>query len=119
MKNNLTNQELDQFATQIIRNYGAMNHQAEELSSPYFLTRLRARINEEQQLAQLWEIGVIKARRWLVAFSAVALLFFFGNLFAVGTHLVIPATGQVHLEQDDGDDLHSDEEALNVDEFPK
>ena len=65
---------------EIIRTYSDSINQQPHSPSPYFLTRLQAKIRERQTMTQFWEAGVIKAQNWLVAFSLIALLFFVSNI---------------------------------------
>lgn len=79
MKKHPANHDLNEFASHLIRIYSdSINHDP-GCPSPYFMTRLQARIREKQNMAQIWENGVIKAQSWLVAFSLIALLFFVTN----------------------------------------
>ena len=114
--------QVDEFAIQLLHNYAEGVRQEMEAPSPFFTTRLRTRISQEQQASQFWEFGVISAQKWLVALSCIALLFFFGNLVAVGTqtHLLSHTSLESsHNELEDGDDIHSSDEALNVDMLQK
>lgn len=56
----------------------------EEVSS-LFIMQVQQSIKLQQNLTQVWEFGVFSARKWLFAFSCVAVLFFFGNLFVIGS----------------------------------
>ncbi len=112
--------ETDTFVSHLLRDYSAGIQQESHDLSPFFMACLRARIAEQQQISQFWEFGVISARKWLVAFSFIALLFFFGNLILLGTQsqLVVHfPTESSSYEPDDADDPHS--EALNVDLLQK
>lgn len=112
--------ETDTFVSHLLRDYSAGIQQETHDLSPFFIARLRGRIAEQQQISQVWEFGVISARKWLVAFSFIALLFFFGNLILVGTQselVVRHPTESSSYEPDDAEDLHS--EALNVDLLQK
>lgn len=80
MKKRPTNHDLDKFTTHLIRAYSDSINLEAESPSPYFITRLQARIREKQNVAQIWENGIIKAQSWLVAFSLIALLFFVSNI---------------------------------------
>ncbi len=113
--------EADNFVTHLLRDYSEGIQQDTDDCSPFFMTRLRARIAEQQQMSQFWEFGVISARKWLVAFSFIALLFFFGNLLFLGTQssqlVVRIPTESSSFELEETDDVHS--EALNVDLLQK
>lgn len=112
--------ELDVFANELLRNHAEQLRQEVEPSTPFFMSRLQARILREQQVSQFWEFGVISARKWLVALSCIALLFFFGNLIVAGTQsqlLLRTPIESSQYEPEDGDDVHS--EALNVDLLQK
>ncbi len=120
MKKHTFQNEVDKFATQLLRNHSNYVQQEGEVPSPFFMTRLRSRISEQQQMSQFWEFGVILARKWLVALSCIALLFLFGNLIVVGTqsHLLIRVPIESsQYEPEDDDDIHS--EALNIDTLQK
>ena len=65
---------------EMIRIYSDSIHQEIPPPSPYFMTRLHAKIRERQNIAQFWETGIIKAQNWLFAFSLIALLFFVSNI---------------------------------------
>lgn len=112
--------ETDKFVRHLLRNYSEGIHQETEELSPFFMTHLRSRISAQHQVTQFWEFGVISARKWLVALSCIALLFFFGNLIVMGTqsHLLIRVpTESSQYELEDSEDVHS--EALNVDLLQK
>jgi hypothetical protein len=114
--NHLKN-DMNQLVTQLLRHYSAdiqAEVEADEVkaNSPYFTTRLWAHIRQEQQAQQFWEIGVISARKWLFGLSVVALLFFFGNLVAIGTQTGLSPYAQtpsMWLDAEEGDYV---EEAL-------
>jgi hypothetical protein len=78
MKKRVSNQDLDRFATQMIHIFSAAN-QEQSPPSPYFMTRVQARIREMQDTSQFWADGVIGTQRWLVAFSLIALIFLVSN----------------------------------------
>ncbi len=117
MKRTSLKEQIDQFAVQLLRHHSEYVQQETPESAPYFMTRLRARIAQEQQVAQFWEFGVISAQKWLIALGCVALVFFFGNLVAIGTqsHRLTPMTvGSSLNDLEDSDYVHASEEALNV-----
>lgn len=112
--------EVDNFAIELIRSRAEQLQEKTEPSTPFFMTRLQARILREQQVTQFWEFGVISAQKWLVALSCIALLFFFGNLIIAGTQSQLLIRGVVESSQyepEDVEDVHS--EALNVDMLQK
>ncbi len=121
MKRQTLQTEIDKFSMRLLRHHSdCVRQEMIDDPSPFFMSRLRARISQEKQLSQFWELGVVSARRWLVALSCVALLFFFGNLVAVGTQTRLLSHTPIessHNEPEDGDDVHS--EALNVDMLQK
>ncbi len=80
MKDQFTKNNLNQFMVDLIRTYSDSIHEETSSPSPYFMTRLQAKIRERQAATQFWETGIIKAQNWLVAFSLIALLFFVSNI---------------------------------------
>lgn len=124
MKEKLHGPELDNLTFKLLRNYSDQIREDQSPLPAYFMTRLRARIAQEQQTSQVWEFGVISAKNWLFALSLVALMFFFGNLMVLNTqfNLFSSSSGNQSLNgTDERDFVHTDEdvEALNVDEFQK
>jgi hypothetical protein len=74
---------MNQLIAQLLRNYGEINTQNQDVGSPFFTARLWANIRQEQQYQQLWEVRVVSAKKWLFGLSFVALLFFFSNLLVI------------------------------------
>ena len=83
---NHTQSNINEFVSQLLRNYAEDNIQTENRTAdpPFFSARVWASIRQEQKTQQFWEIGIISARKWLFGLSFVALLFFFTNLVAIG-----------------------------------
>ena len=120
MKKFTLQKEIDKFVIHLLRHYSEGIQQEIEEPSPFFMTRLRTRISAQQQMSQFWEFGVISARKWLVALSCIALLFFLGNLIVLGTQsnvLIRVTIESSQYELEETEDVHS--EALNVDVLQK
>jgi hypothetical protein len=119
MKRQSQKNQIDEFAIELLRHHSQYIARDTPESTPYFMTRLRARIAQEHQTSQFWEFGVISAQKWLIALGCVALVFFFGNLVAIGiqTHTLSQVTVESSsndTDSDDSDYVHAGEEALNV-----
>lgn len=125
MKDNLHKSDLDHLTFNLLHNFSDRIRGDQTPLPPYFMSRLRARIAQEQQISQVWEFGVISAKNWLFALSLVALMFFAGNLLVLNTHLKILFynIGKQSINiSDERDIVHpdvEDVEALNVDDFQK
>jgi len=104
---------LDQLALQLFRNYS--DHlQNDDQVSPYFTSRVWQRIAKEQHLLpSVWAIEVISARRWLIALTVIALLFFAGNLIAIRLQSGFPLSTQSSV-LDDSDYISTEDEAFNL-----
>jgi hypothetical protein len=76
----IKNEDLDQLTAQLIHLYTEQNNLHNIPPSPQFMAQLRARIRRSQSRETLWETSVIKAQRWLVGLSFIALAFFISNL---------------------------------------
>jgi len=63
---------LDQLGASLIKAYSSPEPGSEAGPSPFFMTRLRARIESER--SSVWETAVTAARGWLLAFGGVAAL---------------------------------------------
>jgi hypothetical protein len=108
---------MNELISQLLQKYAEENSVAVAVKdhNPFFTARVWACIRQEQQAQQFWEVGVISARKWLLGLSFVALLFFFGNLAAVGlqsqfsSRISTPSSG---LDLEEGDYV---EEALYED----
>ncbi len=116
MKKNHLKNDTNQFITRLLQSYSEHIRVESEIvdanHTPFFMTRLWASIRQEQQSPQIWELGVISARKWLFALSVVALLFFFGNLVAIRTQsrgLLHPTAQSSLQDMEEGDYV---EEAL-------
>ena len=110
--------DVDKFTIQLLQNHADIVRQQIEEPSPFFMTRLWTSISKEQQATQFWEFGVISAKKWLVALSCIAILFFFGNVIAVRTQPDLLSRTAIESPQfEPDDDVHS--EALNVDMLQK
>lgn len=111
---------IDRFAADLLRHHSKYIKQETPEFPPYFMTRLQARIARERQVAQFWEFGVISAQKWLIALGCVALVFFFGNLVAIGTQTyplsspTVESSANDSESLEDSDYVHAGEEALNV-----
>jgi hypothetical protein len=119
MKKQAHHRQADEFAVELLRTHSQHIKQEVIESAPYFMTRLRTKIAQEQQVAQFWEFGVFSARKWLIALGCVALVFFFGNLIAIGTQTytlsqVTAESSSSDYEPEDSDYIHTSDEALNV-----
>lgn len=89
MRNQPSRQDLNQFITGLLRCYSHYIQQEEQPPSPHFMTRLQARINAHPAPPFFWATGIIKAQKWLVAFSLIAIIFFVTNLVFT-TNLTMP-----------------------------
>jgi hypothetical protein len=76
----MKNEDIDRLTAQMIHIYGKQNNLHDTTPSTQFMARLRARIRRSQNGETLWETSVIKAQRWLVGLSFIALAFFISNL---------------------------------------
>lgn len=79
----ISNEQLDQLGVALLQAAAKDQPENTDSSSPYFMSRLRVRINEEQQTPVFWETGILAARNWLFGFSAVALIFFISSVWSV------------------------------------
>jgi len=73
---------LDHLAASLIRIYAAPSAQESPFPSPYFFTRLRARLSAEAGL-NFWESAILAARGWLLAFGAVAAILLAASLISL------------------------------------
>ena len=74
------NKDLNKLISALIKAYSSSIQSDPEPDLPFFMTGLQARIRERQNIAQFWETGIIKAQKWLVALSLIALIFFVSNI---------------------------------------
>jgi hypothetical protein len=63
----------DILTAELMRSYATPGDESEVTPSPFFLTRLRGRLDAERRERGLspWESAVMAARGWLLAFAAV------------------------------------------------
>ena len=75
---------LDALGASLVRAYGSIEPGNEPGPSPFFMTRLRARIESERSMS-VWETAVTAARGWLLAFGGVAALLFAVSFFSLSS----------------------------------
>lgn len=80
MRNKYSQKEVNDFISDLFQTYSESINTAPDISSPYFMARVNARIKDLQNCATQWESGVIRAQNWLVAFSLIAFIFFVSNI---------------------------------------
>ncbi len=79
-----TNEALDSLSRLLIKSSAQEN--IVQSPSPFFMTRLRNRIQEEKRgRDNWWASDILSTGRWLLTLSTVALLFFGGSLWALTT----------------------------------
>ena len=122
MKTSKGQDHIDKLAIHLLGIYGAESDSHLDIS-PHFMACVYKRIYDEHQIqsASVWEAGIIQAKRLLVAFSFVALLFFIGNLasFSGKSLTIMPFIELQIVEPDESDFVHSGEEVLVVEDLQR
>jgi hypothetical protein len=73
---------LDALGVSLVQAYSRIEPGSEPGPSPFFMTRLRARIESERTVS-VWETAVTAARGWLLAFGGVAALLLAVSVFSL------------------------------------
>lgn len=89
MKQKINSKEANVFISDMLRAYSQSIEQESPSPSPFFMSKLQARLRERQTVTQFWETGVIKAQRWLVAFSLIAIFCLVGNVILKQTSVSV------------------------------
>lgn len=100
-----SNETLDSLTKLLIK--ASQNEDISQFPAPFFMNKLRARIQEEKRAGEnRWASSILATSRWLLALSTIALLFFGVSLWA----LTIPNPSEVKYKK--GVALVSDENAV-------
>jgi hypothetical protein len=73
---------LDALGVSLIRAHSSIEPGSEPGPSPFFMARLRARIESERSMS-VWETAVTAARGWLLAFGGVTALLLAVSVFSL------------------------------------
>lgn len=103
---------VDKLTHRLIKDFTATKaYEVAEADKDVFLVKVQQRIKLQRNLAQVWEFGVFSARNWLFALCCIAVLFFFGNLFVIGSsprsHQSIQFVSGDVSEVEDTDYIHA------------
>lgn len=97
MKYHHPNSHLDQFGDEILRARAEQGSDAEVQLSPYFMSRLKARIEARQDLPQAVSFDLDGALRWLVACGVLASVLFLGGVFSYRSLSPTPGAGSATI----------------------
>lgn len=108
--------QADSLTMHLLRTYSKQIRSDALPDTPFLLTGIRMRIAQEQELAHYWAQGVVRAQKWLIGLSFIAILFFAGNLvtfLSKGDAASPPFQQSLANEADERDYI---EESLNIKE---
>jgi predicted anti-sigma-YlaC factor YlaD len=86
---------------ELIRNSAAPRNESEITPSPFFMTRLRARLEAEREERNLspWEAAVMATRGWLLAFVAIVAVLCTISIWYLRAHdMLLSPNGDLNAE---------------------